>query len=214
MHRIRRRALALLTALVCLMPTHSWASASQDPLLDFIKTVAPDAISEPQPDNNADPAPAATEPAADTRPEAKPRVDDSDLAASIAQRWKRSPQLIQEILGYVREFAYQDFPRSEHLLAVMAVESSFDPKARNRGNVGLMQINIAANGRKLRNRGMRENVRVGSELLREYYLLLRRDQRATLLSYNAGIGNYRKGRYRSMYWRKYQQELTRIRLKH
>lgn len=214
MHRIRRRALALLTALVCLMPTHSWASASQDPLLDFIKTVAPNAISEPKPDDNAATAPAATEPKAEISQEARPQPSDSDLADNIAQRWKSSPQLIQEIVGYVREFAYSDFPRPEHLLAVIAVESSFNPKAHNRGNVGLMQINIAANGKKLRSRSMRENIRVGAELLREYYLMLRKDQRATLLSYNAGIGNYLKGRYRSMYWSRYQRELTYLRLKH
>ena len=216
MHRIRRRALALLTALVCLMPVHLKASASQDPLLDFIKTVAPGALNETI--AAATPAPAqaesaASEPATQVTATKKPSPE-SVLTESIAQRWDRSPKLIHEIMGYVSEYAYDDFPKPVHILAIMAIESSFNPKASSRGNVGLMQINLAANGKKLRNRGLRENVRVGAELLHEYYLLLRCNHRAAVLSYNAGIGNYLKGRYDSRYWRKYQRELARFSVKH
>ena len=209
MYRIRRRALALLTALVCLMPTQLRASASEDPLLDFIKVVAPEAISG---SIEAAPAPANAQNAtAQPEPDkpAKPTVD-GDLVKRIAERWKRSPDMIRDIVRYAHEHAYKDFPQPAHILAIIAVESSFNPKASSRKNVGLMQINLPANGSKLRNRSMQENIRVGAGLLNEYYGMLRGNRRAAILSYNAGIGSYIKGRYNSSYYAKYQRELTRL----
>ncbi|HET8688938.1 MAG TPA: transglycosylase SLT domain-containing protein [Methanosarcina sp.] len=213
MHRIRRCALALLTALVCVLPTYSRANASQDPLLDFIKVVAPDAVPNTANDTSAESSTAQSvtsdNTAADTsREESATLPGDDDLAYAIAKRWGRDPSLIKQILGYVEQSSYDDFPTAKHILSIMAVESSFNPKAKNRGNSGLMQINLKANGKKLRSRSIEENIRVGADLLHEYYLLLRCNQRGTVLSYNAGIGNYLKGRYKTDYWRKYQRELS------
>lgn len=209
MYRIRRRALALLTALVCLMPTQLRASASEDPLLDFIKVVAPEAISG---SIEAAPAPASAESASDQSYLTKPATPpvDGDLVKRIAERWKRSPDVIRDIVRYAYAHAYKDFPQPVHILAIIAIESSFNPKARSLKNVGLMQINLPANGKKLRDGSMQENIRVGSQLLNEYYGLLRKSQKAAVLGYNAGVGAYLKGRYNTSYWVKYQRELARL----
>lgn len=205
MYRIRRCVLALLTALVCVMPTYSWASASEDPLLDFVKVVAPEAISG---STEAAPAPAVQ---SEQAPLLQKKEDDDsekkDLVERIADKWRKSPKAVRDIVRYAYEHAYSDFPQPIHILAIIAVESAFDPSAVSRKNVGLMQINLPANGKKLRNRSMQENIRVGAGLLNEYFNILKRDRRGAVLSYNAGIGNYLNGRYTSRYWSKYQKEL-------
>jgi hypothetical protein len=61
------------------------------------------------------------------------------------------------------------------LLAVMAVESEFDPAARNRNDLGLMQVNLRYHPQEARNlKNAREllkidtNVKTGARILRRY----------------------------------------------
>lgn len=187
MSKLRRRIVAgLVLAAVC-----SFSSAEQgDPLLQLIEKVAPETVNH----------------SARTSKKADPRQDPS-LVKQLAERWRRSPAHIQRIVEYAREHARPDFPRLPHLLAIMAVESRFDTRARSKGNVGLMQINLSANGSRLRNRSPEENVRVGAEILREGYFKLNKNHKGAVLSYNTGLGAYKSGVRNYAYWRKYKQEL-------
>jgi hypothetical protein len=61
------------------------------------------------------------------------------------------------------------------LLAVMAVESEFDPTARNRNDLGLMQVNLRYHPQEARNlKSAREllkvdtNIKAGARILRRY----------------------------------------------
>lgn len=135
-------------------------------------------------------------------------VTSQALVEKISERWKLSPDAIGRIVRLAESHAKPDFPKPINLLAIIAVESSFNPKAHNSGNIGLMQINLTANGKRLKNKSQEENIRVGAELLSEYHSRLRGNQRATILSYNSGISAYRRGRYRSAYWAAYQRELA------
>ena len=181
----RKIVAAIVLAAVC-----QTSSAQSDPLYELIQAVAPETVQS----------------AARTETGRRPRQDNS-LIRQIAERWKRSPLQVQRIVEYARAHAQPDFPRLPHLLAIMAVESRFDPKAKSQGNVGLMQINLSANGDRLRNRSPEENVRVGAELLREGYFQLKRNHKGAVLSYNTGLGAYKQGRRNLDYWRKYKQEL-------
>ena len=187
MSKLRRRFVAgLVLAAVC-----TFSSAGQgDPLLQLIEQVAPETVNRP----------------ARTPKKSDPR-QDRDLVQQLADKWKRSPDYIQRIVDYARQHSRPDFPRLPHLLAIMAVESRFDTRARSKGNVGLMQINLAANGSRLRNRSPEENVRVGAEILREGYFKLNGNHKGAVLSYNTGLGAYKQGRRNTAYWRKYKQEL-------
>ena len=184
----RRRTIvaAILLAAVC-----RFASAQSDPIHDLIQSVAPETVQ----------IAARTE-----RAKPRPRQDDG-IIQQLAERWRRSPSQIQRFVEYAKAHAQPDFPKLPHLLAIMAIESRFDPKARSKGNVGLMQINMTANGDRLRNRSPEENVRVGAEILREGYFRLNGNHKGAVLSYNTGLGAYKQGRRNTAYWRKYKQEL-------
>lgn len=187
MARLRRTFVAgVVLAAVC-----AFSSASQeDPLLGLIKQVAPETVNHPA-----------------RKPNREDPRQDPDLVKQLAERWRRSPGYIQRIVEYARAHARPDFPRLPHLLAIMAVESRFDTRARSKGNVGLMQINLSANGSRLRNRSPEENVRVGAEILREGYFRLNGNHKGAVLSYNTGLGAYKQGVRNTAYWRKYKREL-------
>jgi soluble lytic murein transglycosylase-like protein len=187
---IKRNRRTLVAAIV-LAAVCQASSAQSDPLYELIQAVAPETVH----------VAARTE-----RADRSPRQDNG-LIQQIAERWKRSPSQIQRIVDYAKAHAQPDFPRLPHLLAIMAVESRFDPRAKSQGNVGLMQINVSANGDRLRNRSPEENVRVGAEILREGYFQLKGSHKGAVLSYNTGLGAYRQGRRNLDYWRKYKQEL-------
>ena len=55
------------------------------------------------------------------------------------------------------------------ILAIITVESGFVVKAKNRGNVGLMQVLLRYHGKKFKRSvyNPKENVRVGSSILKE-----------------------------------------------
>lgn len=187
MKAIRRTIVAAaLLAAVCRL-----ASAQSDPLHDLIRVVAPETVQV-----------AAHSSRSDSR-----HRQDSSLVHKLAERWRRSPAHIQRIVEYAKAHARPDFPRLPHLLAIMAIESRFDPKARSKGNVGLMQINLSANGERLKNRSPEENVRVGAEILQEVYFRLNGNHKGAVLSYNTGLGAYKQGRRNLAYWRKYKSEL-------
>lgn len=185
MYLRRRLVAAVVLAAVC-----NVSSAQGDPLLSLIEKVAPETLHT----------------AARIERKAHPRQDDG-LVQKIAKRWRRSPDHIQRIVEYAKKHSRPDFPRLPHLLAIMAVESRFDTRAKSRGNVGLMQVNLSANGSRLRNRTPEENVRVGAEILREGYFQLKGNQKGAVLSYNTGLGAYKSGVRNTDYWRKYKQEL-------
>ena len=124
----RKIVAAIVLAAVC-----QTSSAQSDPLYELIQAVAPETVQS----------------AARTETGRRHRQDNS-LILQIAERWKRSPLQVQRIVEYAKAHAHPDFPRLPHLLAIMAVESRFDTKAKSRGNVGLMQINLSANGGRLR----------------------------------------------------------------
>lgn len=50
-----------------------------------------------------------------------------------------------------------------------------------------------------------ENIRRSVELLKEYFVILKGNRKHTILAYNAGIGNFKKGRFDSKYWERYQR---------
>lgn len=117
---------------------------------------------------------------------------------------------IKEIVYAATTFGYGGFPSAVDILAIISVESSFNSKASYRGSKGLMQIHVPAHGKNFIGKNIfdvKTNIEYGSDLLYEYYVLLGRNRKAAILAYNAGIGNYLKGRYNIEYWHKYQKAL-------
>ena len=142
-------------------------------------------------------------------------VLDDGTADRLSFRFKLPLAYAQELVSLATQNAYEDFPKKEDLLAIAAVESSYNAKARYKGSYGLMQIEKKShlpeiNGRSLYNPSV--NFELGASILREYYVLLDRNKKAAILAYNWGIGNYIKRRYKIKldYYLKYLQQLRLI----
>ena len=94
------------------------------------------------------------------------------------------------VITIVQRLAYKDFPKTADILAHIRVESSFNPKARNKSeredSVGLMQVQNGPEDE-------HTNIAMGVSLLREYYEITHSKEGASK-AYNIGIGNYRRGK--------------------
>lgn len=138
-------------------------------------------------------------------------TDTDILVKHLVTNWKVSPLLAREIVMLAEKNARADFPKRNDILAIIAVESSYNPKASFRGSHGLMQIEKKSHLDKLKGRNIFNvavNIELGATVLYEYFQLVGKNVKATLLSYNAGIGNYKKGRYRLEYYTKYKKQLA------
>ena len=91
-----------------------------------------------------------------------------------------------EVSSLAEHLQYRDFPTEADILAIISVESSFNPLAINKFSNGIMQVNHASFE-------IKENMGLGVQLLREYYLKTKSIQSA-VISYNIGIGNFHKHR--------------------
>ena len=107
-----------------------------------------------------------------------------------------------EVTKIARSLAYKDFPRTSDILAIIRIESGFNPLAVNAMSKGIMQVNYAPFD-------IRENMRRGVAILREYYLITRSVE-AAVKSYNIGIGNYLNGLLHTAaadYWKKFSDQI-------
>lgn len=135
------------------------------------------------------------------------------LVHALAERFKKPEALIQRVVKAANAAAYKGYPSRNDILAVIAVESGFDPKAVKSGSLGLMQVLSSAHRKALRGinpYNIEHNVSVGASILRDYYESLRHNKRSSILAYNVGIGSFLKKQYKIEYYRKYLRELAFI----
>lgn len=136
----------------------------------------------------------------------KEDVKESSLVKRISSQYKKDERYVDRIVTLADKYAYKDFPTKLDILAVMAVESAFNNTVCYHGSCGLMQIELKSHRKKGITRSnykqLETNIRIGSEILREYFLLSKKNKKGTFLAYNAGIGNYQKGRYKTSYYSK------------
>lgn len=140
-------------------------------------------------------------------------AQNSALVKYVSTRFKVSEKAAKDIIELASKYAYDTFPKRNDILALIAVESSFNPMAKSKGCLGLLQIEKAShkkliNGRNLHNPEV--NIEVGSKVLNMYYGLTGSNKRGAVLSFNSGIGNYLKHRYKSEYYSKYSSQLNLI----
>ncbi len=108
----------------------------------------------------------------------------------------------ESVYNIADSLASPKFPKVEDILAIAWIESTFNPKAKNSISNGIMQVN---NG----SFDMRKNMEQGVKLLIEYYNALG-SEKAAVIAYNVGIGNYRKGNFGLKYWNKFQKAKKEI----
>ena len=155
------------------------------------------------------PAPVPTE----TPPEvlaAKPDQDES-LITELSNHFRQPREIVSRIVAAANRMARADFPSRNDILAIIAVESSFNPRASHSGSKGLMQIQLSSHRDKLRGKNpydVDDNVTIGAAILEEYYTQLDKNRRAAVLAYNAGIGSYLRKRYVERYHAMFQKALS------
>lgn len=124
---------------------------------------------------------------------------DSELVSIVRGKYRHlSEPEAHEIVKTVRKHASTDYPKAEHLLAIIGIESRFDKTAksglRRDPARGLTQVRPGVNGMKPKDlRSIDAQVKVGAGILRDYYNRLQ-DEDAAVHAYNVGIGNHRTGK--------------------
>lgn len=127
----------------------------------------------------------------------RPTLDPFKVA--VLSKYKHvDPTLVDTIVAAARKYERPTFPKAEDILAVVGIESSFNPKAQSKLKrdpaKGLMQVRPGVWGLDHAVLADVENqIRIGADILSHYYDKLK-DEDAAIHAYNVGITNLRKGR--------------------
>lgn len=136
------------------------------------------------------------------------------VADRIAQQYRVNKELAAEVVELAHKYEDPEFPTARDILAVVGVESSFQPDSVSRLKRdparGLMQVRPGVWGidpKELED--IETQIRVGAEILKRYYTKLG-DPEAALQAYNVGLSKYRQGQTNPRYISKYQDTLARL----
>lgn len=151
-------------------------------------------------------------------PAPKPQFSpqEVEMAKKISERYNIEYDDALEIVRLAHKYAKPTFPHAKDILAIVGVESSFDPGAvsglRRDPAVGLMQVRPkiwGLNPEELHN-NIEKQIATGSDILHLYYKKLHRRD-AAVAAYNVGMGEYRSGNTARGYVSKFQHELRQYR---
>ena len=133
------------------------------------------------------------------------------LALAIASRYKVNYNFARNVVDLAYKHQKPTFPRAKDIIAVIGVESSFNPWAvstlKKDPAQGLMQVRPGkwkVEPGQLTDIG--KQIELGSTILHKYYRVLK-DKHAAVGAYNVGLASYQKGDYNPRYVDKYVQEL-------
>lgn len=144
----------------------------------------------------------------------QPDTDHIKLVTKIAKKYRVSSDVVDEIVISANKHADTTFPKAEHILAVIGVESSFNPKAvsalKHDPAVGLMQVRPGIwNISKKELSTIDKQIKHGSDILKKYYKKTGSAEDA-LQAYNLGITSFRRGKRNPRYVAKYNKFLKTI----
>lgn len=110
-----------------------------------------------------------------------------ELVEYISETYNRPYYEVVRIVRYAFEQSENNkgFPSAYDILAVMGVESSFNPAARGPGGLGLMQVNPTVFTTIPGLADINTNISTGHKILQEYRTIAKTDAHA-LVYYNAG----------------------------
>lgn len=138
-------------------------------------------------------------------------VQRTELAKSIAKKYRVDLDLVQQVVNLAYEYQDPEFPKAEDILAIIGVESSFNPESRSGLRkdpaLGLMQVRPGIwnlNPKELES--MESQIKYGTIILKRYYNKLGNAEDA-IQAYNLGLTKFRRGGRNTRYVAKYQREL-------
>jgi hypothetical protein len=162
-------------------------------------------------------APKAPDIEKDLPPPEKPKPKPVDpVRQKMADRITDKYDVDDDFAGQVVELAHKyqkpGFPTAKDILAVIGVESSFDPDAVSGLSqdpaVGLMQVRpgVWKLDKSLLQGNIEQQIATGADILYQYYAKLK-NKNAALASYNVGPTQYKSGNTADDYVKKYHNEL-------
>ena len=118
----------------------------------------------------------------------------------------------EDVVNLALKYEKPVFPRASDILAIISIESSFNPKAVSKLKkdpaVGLMQVRPKVWGldaAELKS-SIEKQIATGSEVLHKYYMKLNAKEKA-VEAYNVGLRNFHKGNGNKEYVAKYKKAL-------
>jgi len=145
--------------------------------------------------------------------EEKQRV--AELTKTVLEKYRISPKKAEEIVGLAIKHEKTVFPKAEDLLAIIGIESSFDPNSisnlKHDKAVGLTQIRPKVWG--IHAADLKDNldkqVSLGADILDKYHRKLGSKDKA-IHAYNVGLTNFRHSKgLNPGYVLKWKNELER-----
>lgn len=131
---------------------------------------------------------------------------EDEIVRDIVKRrsTKVDEETLREIVRAVMaETANHPFPSFSDVMGLIEVESTFNPRAVSRGNVGLAQINWQYHHQKFSGKWdafqIRKNVAVSVEYLRELRSISRGNRGVAIMSYNIGPYAFKAGKRNQRY---------------
>lgn len=151
-----------------------------------------------------------------TEPEKEPEIKKEDpkilrLADKVLKKYRIDPELATEIVKLAKKHERKYFPKAEDLLAIIGIESSFNPNAvsglAQDPAVGLTQIRpniwgLDANSLK---DDMDQQIAASANILAKYRKQLDNTEDA-VHAYNVGITAFQRGDYNPNYVEKFKNE--------
>lgn len=131
-----------------------------------------------------------------------------NLIKFVASRFKKPEWFVERIVLAAKKYSRPDFPRTEDILAIIAVESTYNTNAHQSGSWGLMQIEAKSHREKTRGESLKNidtNIRVGTQVLAEYYDITK-SRSGAIQAYNIGIGSFLAGKRAKTYLSKVNRE--------
>lgn len=124
-------------------------------------------------------------------------VSADHMIKVASAKYKVDPKLVKQVVNAAIKYQDPVFPRAEHILSVIGVESSFKPNAvsalKSDPAIGLMQQRPRATGVSPEELSTIDGqIKNGVALLKQYYKRVGNDANAALHAYNVGIGNHKK----------------------
>jgi hypothetical protein len=144
----------------------------------------------------------------------KPEINPihQKMIDKITDKYDIDDEFAQQVVELAHKHQKPGFPTAKDILAIIGVESSFDPDAvsglRQDPAVGLMQVRpgVWNIDRSTLQGDIEKQIATGSDILHQYYQKLK-NKNAALASYNVGLTQYRSGNTADNYVKKYHNEL-------
>jgi len=149
------------------------------------------------------------------QPKLTPDPAIQNAADIIADKYDLDNRFALDIVKLAHKYQKPGFPTAKDLLAVIAVESQFQPNAisglHKDPAVGLMQVrpkkwNIDPEALK----DPETCIQMGADILHKYYKHLHGDKQAALQAYNVGMQNFQQGTEAPNYLHKFERELKKL----